>query len=38
VQTADRARREADGVLVLGRAADALPRGCSLAIDAVLGG
>ena len=38
IQTADRARRVAGGVVVLGRAADAVPRGCSLAIDAVLGG
>jgi hypothetical protein len=38
IQTADRARRAGDGIVVLGRAADAVPRGCSLAIDAVLGG
>ena len=38
VQTADRARQVDGGVVVLGRAADAVPRGCSLAIDAVLGG
>lgn len=38
IQTADRARRVGGGVVVLGRASDAVPRGCSLAIDAVLGG
>jgi hypothetical protein len=38
VQTADRALCVDGGVVVLGRAADAVPRGCSLAIDAVLGG
>ena len=38
VQTSDRARAVDGGLLVLGRAADAVPRGCSLAIDAVLGG
>ena len=38
IQTSDRARRCGDGVIVLGRAEGATPRGCSLAIDAVLGG
>jgi hypothetical protein len=38
LQTSDRARRCEDGVIVLGRAEGATPRGCSLAIDAVLGG
>jgi hypothetical protein len=38
IQTSDRARRVADGVVVLGRATGATPRGCSLALDAALGG
>jgi hypothetical protein len=38
IQTSDLARRVADGIEVLGRAPGALPRGCSLAIDAVLSG
>jgi hypothetical protein len=38
IQTADRARVVADGIAVLGRTAGATPRGCSLAVDAVLGG
>jgi hypothetical protein len=38
IQTSDRALGCEDGVRVLGRAAGATPRGCSLAIDAVLGG
>ncbi len=38
LQTSDRGRRLDDGVLVLGRAAGAEPRGCSLALDAALGG
>jgi hypothetical protein len=38
IQTADRARRVGDGIVVLGRAAGASPRGCSLAVDAALGG
>jgi hypothetical protein len=36
VQTSDRAVRVADGIVVLGRAAGAVPRGCSIAVDAVL--
>lgn len=36
IQTADRARRVEDGIVVLGRVAGATPRGCSLAMDAVL--
>jgi hypothetical protein len=38
LQTSDRALRCEDGVIVIGRAEGATPRGCSLAIDAVLGG
>ncbi len=38
IQTADRAQAVQDGIVVLGRAAGATPRGCSLAIDAALGG
>jgi hypothetical protein len=38
IQTSDLARRCADGVIVLGRAADAVARGCSLAVDHWLGG
>jgi hypothetical protein len=38
VQTSDVARRLADGLIVLGRAAGATPRGCSIAVDAALGG
>jgi hypothetical protein len=38
IQTSDRALPCEDGIRVLGRAAGATPRGCSLAIDAVLGG
>jgi hypothetical protein len=38
IQTSDRARRVGDGVVVLGRAEGATLRGCSLAVDAVLGG
>lgn len=37
VQTADLARREGDGIVVLGRAPGATPRGCSLAADQALG-
>lgn len=37
VQTGDLARRLHDGVVVLGRAAGATPRGCSLAVDEALG-
>jgi hypothetical protein len=37
IQTSDRGRIERGGLLLLGRAAGATPRGCSLAIDAVLG-
>jgi hypothetical protein len=38
IQTSDRALACEDGIRVLGRAAGATPRGCSLAIDAALGG
>jgi hypothetical protein len=38
IQTSDRGRRVDDGVIVLGRATGATPRGCSLAVDAALGG
>jgi acyl-CoA synthetase (AMP-forming)/AMP-acid ligase II len=38
IQTADRAGALLDGVSVLGRAAAATPRGCSIAADAALGG
>ena len=38
IQTADRGQAVEDGIVVLGRAAGATPRGCSLAIDAALGG
>jgi hypothetical protein len=38
IQTADLARRLGDGIVVLGRAAGATPRGCSLAADQALGG
>jgi hypothetical protein len=38
IQTADRARRVDDGIVVLGRALGASARGCSLAVDAALGG
>ncbi len=38
VQTADLARRVGDGIVVLGRAPGATPRGCSLAADQALGG
>ncbi len=37
IQTADLARRADDGIVVLGRAAGATPRGCSLAADQALG-
>jgi len=37
IQTADLARRLDDGIVVLGRAAGATPRGCSLAVDEALG-
>lgn len=37
IQTADLARREGDGIVVLGRAQGATPRGCSLAADLALG-
>lgn len=37
VQTADLARRVDDGIVVLGRASGATPRGCSLAADLALG-
>ncbi len=36
IQTSDRGVRVDDGVIVLGRAAGAVPRGCSLAVDAAL--
>lgn len=38
VQTSDLARIDAHGLTVLGRAPDAVARGCSLAVDAWLGG
>jgi len=38
IQTSDRARRVGDGIELLGRLAGATPRGCSLAVDAALGG
>ncbi|MBW2211624.1 MAG: acyl-protein synthetase [Deltaproteobacteria bacterium] len=37
IQTADLARRLHDGIVVLGRAPGAIPRGCSLAADQALG-
>jgi hypothetical protein len=37
IQTSDLAQRCADGVVVLGRAPDAIARGCSLAVDSWLG-
>ena len=37
IQTADLARREEDGIVVLGRAQGSTPRGCSLAMDLALG-
>jgi hypothetical protein len=37
IQTADLARREGDGIVVLGRVRGATPRGCSLAADQALG-
>jgi len=38
IQTSDLARRCEDGVVVLGRASDAVARGCSIAADEWLGG
>ncbi len=38
IQTADLARRVGAGIELLGRSAGAVPRGCSLAMDAALGG
>jgi hypothetical protein len=38
IQTSDRARREGDAIVLLGRAAGATLRGCSIAVDAALGG
>lgn len=38
IQTSDRARRIVDGIVVLGRAPGATTRGCSVAVDAALGG
>jgi hypothetical protein len=38
IQTSDRARTIGDGIVVLGRAPLAEARGCSIAIDAALGG
>jgi hypothetical protein len=38
IQTSDLAVRSADGILVLGRAPDAVARGCSLAVDEWLEG
>jgi hypothetical protein len=37
IQTSDLARKVEDGIEVLGRAAGATPRGCSIAVDAMLG-
>lgn len=37
IQTADLARRSSDGIVVIGRALGATPRGCSLAADLALG-
>ncbi|MGB5524504.1 MAG: acyl-protein synthetase [Polyangiales bacterium] len=37
IQTADLAKRVEDGIVVLGRAPGAIPRGCSLAADQALG-
>jgi hypothetical protein len=37
IQTADLARRLSDGIVILGRAPGATPRGCSLAADQALG-
>ena len=37
IQTADLAKRFADGIVVLGRAPGATPRGCSMAADQALG-
>jgi hypothetical protein len=37
IQTADLAQRLSDGIVVLGRAVGATPRGCSLAADLALG-
>lgn len=37
IQTGDLARRQDDGIVVLGRATGATPRGCSLAADQALG-
>ena len=37
IQTGDLAQRSGDGILVLGRAPGAVPRGCSLAADQALG-
>jgi len=36
IQTSDRGVHVADGIVVLGRAAGAVPRGCSIAVDAAL--
>jgi acyl-CoA synthetase (AMP-forming)/AMP-acid ligase II len=38
IQTSDRGRALEDGFTVLGRAVAATPRGCSIAVDAALGG
>lgn len=38
IQTSDRGMRVADGIVVLGRASGAVPRGCSIAVDAALSG
>jgi len=38
IQTSDRGVRLADGIVVLGRAMGAVPRGCSIAVDAALSG
>jgi hypothetical protein len=38
IQTADRGRIQGGGLVLLGRAEGAPPRGCSIAVDAALGG
>jgi hypothetical protein len=37
IQTSDLAQRVGDGIELLGRAPGAVPRGCSIAVDAALG-
>lgn len=38
IQTSDLAQRDAEGLILLGRAPEAIARGCSIAVDAWLGG